>query len=928
MGPGGPGGYGPGGPGWPGVPGGPGGPIGPGGPTGPGGPGGPRGPRVKRKGDWWRRWTWKKALALTGGVCVFFVLALFGTYEYLASSATIPTALASANYQDTTVYYADGKTPLGTFGETNRQDLNYQQIPKQLQNAVVAAEDKGFWTEGGISPTGILRAAIHDVTDGSDLNGGSTITQEFVRNYYDGVGTQQTASRKVKEIFIAQKVASTYSKPWILTNFMNLVYLGENSYGVAAAAQTYFGEPVSKLTISQDALLGGIIQAPSTYPLLANRPALKARWQYVIQQMVEAKFITPAQASAAKFPTLRTDTTGAAAAGASIMANSSDPWAPYLMSQVESELTSPKTSGGDGVSPQELETGGLKVVTTISRPMEVEMYKAVNENLSAQSISETSGATVTSLPSWALVGAELEDPHTGEIVAEYPGKGQGMTAAACAAADCDDNTAVYTREQVGSSFKPYVLATAVSQGMNVKTSILDTSPYACIAPDQSSEYSVPLTASAYAADHQSGGCLLSDGYPVENDSGEQIGKNIGTSSGAPVFSDNVQDALAQSSNVGFTDLAHRVGTKNVASMAANFGVNVTSDGSQLDTPTYLGQVGMALGIAPLTVNEQTQMLATIADNGMYHQAHIIKYWQQVANGSEQMPSLAEHVVLTPSQDAQVQYAMEMTTIDGTADQTVTYGQQAPGTVIGKTGTTSSSHAGFFIGSTTQYTLVVGMFTKSQADSYPNNLGMLGGGGFGGYWPAKIWNTFAESEFSSTPALFSTSPPFTGSAWNLVGKVTKPTITCTVNGKKVKSTAKACPTPTPTPSCSFDDNGNYQCSGGANPTSTPTCSYDQSDGQYDDCSGANPSASPTCSYDQSDGQYDDCSGATPSASPTCSYDSSDGQYDDCNGNGNGGNSNSVNATQALGGAVLILPGTLLTATASRRRRRKQRAGKAE
>jgi membrane peptidoglycan carboxypeptidase len=333
-----------------------------------------------------------------------------------------------------------------------------------------------------------------------------------------------------------------------------------------------------------------------------------------------------------------------------------------------------------------------------------------------------------------------------------------MTAAACAAADCDDNTAVYTREQVGSSFKPYVLATAVSQGMNVKTSVLDTSPYACIAPDQSSEYSVPLTAAAYAADHQSGGCLLSDGYPVENDSGEQIGKNIGTSSGAPVFSDNVQDALAQSSNVGFTDLAHKVGTQNVANMAANFGVNVTANGSQLDTGTYLGQVGMALGIAPLTVNEQTQMLATIADNGMYHQAHIVKYWQQGASGSEQMPSLAEHAVLTPSQDAQVQYAMEMTTIDGTAAQTVTYGQQAPGTVIGKTGTTSSSHAGFFIGSTTQYTLVVGMFTKSQADSYPNNLGMLGGGGFGGYWPAKIWNTFAESEFSSAPSLFSTSPP--------------------------------------------------------------------------------------------------------------------------------------------------------------------------
>ena len=144
---------------------------------------------------------------------------------------------------------------------------------------MVAAEDKSFWTEGGISPTGILRAAIHDVTSsGGSTNGGSTITQEFVRGYYDGVGTQQTASRKIKEIFIAQKLASQKSKQWILTNYLNLIYLGENSYGVAAAAQTYFGVPVSKLTVAQDAVIAGIIQQPSTYPLLSNRAALKARW--------------------------------------------------------------------------------------------------------------------------------------------------------------------------------------------------------------------------------------------------------------------------------------------------------------------------------------------------------------------------------------------------------------------------------------------------------------------------------------------------------------------------------------------------------------------------------------------------------------------------------------------------------------------------
>ena len=159
---------------------------------------------------------------------------------------TIPTAFAAnVNDQSTTVYYSDGHTVLGTIGTVDRQDLTINQIPKGLQDAVVSAEDRGFWTEGGISPTGILRAAYEDVTgSGASPQGGSTITQEFVRNYYDAVGTQQTISRKIKEIFIAQKLASSKSKDWILQNYMNVIYLGDGSYGVEAAPETYFGEPV------------------------------------------------------------------------------------------------------------------------------------------------------------------------------------------------------------------------------------------------------------------------------------------------------------------------------------------------------------------------------------------------------------------------------------------------------------------------------------------------------------------------------------------------------------------------------------------------------------------------------------------------------------------------------------------------------------
>jgi len=905
---------------------------------GPGGPRGPRGPHIKRPGDWWRHWTWKKAGVLVGGVFVVFVLAIFSVYEYMSSSATIPTALASATYQNTTVYYADGKTVLGTIGQYNRQNLTFQQIPKPLQDAVVAAEDKGFWTEGGISPTGILRAAIHDVTSsGGSKNGGSTITQEFVRNYYDGIGTQQTASRKIKEIFIAQKVAHNYSKQWILTNYLNTIYMGDGAYGMGAAAETYFGVPATKLTVSQSAVLAGMIQQPSTFYELQNRAALKVRWTYVLQQMVADGYLTQADAAEQKFPVLVSDKQQQASSS-TIKANSTDPWAPYLMTQVQSELEK-----NDGITDQELGTKGYKIVTTISRSKEAALYKAVSDNLNSQSIRNTSGATVTSLPPWALVGAELQNPKTGEIIAEYPGKGQTLTAAQCDGT-CMNNSAWQLREQVGSSFKPYVLATALTQGMNVQSSKLNTSPYMCIAPDGSSAYSLPVTQGQYMADNQKTvpDCVdqnLTGSAPVENDSGEAIGKKVGqapsgANKGALYYSDNVQDALAQSSNTGFTDLAHKVGTTNIIKLAENVGVNGASSGA--DFAKYQGGVGLALGIASLSVQEQTTMLSTIADNGEYHAAHLVKYWQTSgSDAAKQMAKFDQHMVLTSQQAQDAQYAMERTTIDGTAAATVTFGQQNLGTVIGKTGTTTDSKSGFFIGATTQYSLVIGMFTKTP--SAPQNLGELGGGGFGGYWPAKIWNSFAEAQFSSTPQTFPTNPSGMGTAWDMVGKAPQTKATCSKNGHGHKNGGNACQNQNQNQNGNNGNNGNN----GPNPTVTcdpnndPNCTLN-SDGTVS----CDPNTDPNC-------QTVSTPSGTPTATVTCDPNvdhscqvNSDGTVTcdpnadpDCTTVSTSGVSNSVSATPvvsatgALGGMALLLPGTMLLTRVSRRRSRGRPKGRA-
>jgi membrane peptidoglycan carboxypeptidase len=898
---------------------------------GPGGPRGPRGRRVKRKGDWWRHWSLKKAGALVGGVFVLFILALFGTYEYMSSSAVIPQAATSATVQNTTVYYSDGKTVLGTIGHTNRQDLAYSQIPIMLQNAVVSAEDKNFWTEGGISPTGILRAAIHDVTSGgSSLNGGSTITQEFVRNYYDGVGTQQTASRKIKEIFIAQKVAGTYSKQWIMEHYLNTIYLGDGANGVAAAAETYFGVSATKLTPSQDAVLAGMIQQPSTFYLLSNRQDLKVRWNYVLGQMVKNGYLTQAQATAQTFPKLLTDkASGASSAG--VNANSGDLWAPYILTQVEDELTT-----YDGLTQQQLATGGYKVVTTISHSMEKAMYAAVKNTVTKSAIAATGNASVSSLPPWLLVGAELQNTKTGEIIAEYPGKGQNISASQCDGV-CQNNAASQLRNQVGSSFKPYVLSTAVTQGMNVQSSVLDTSPYVCVAPDLSSTYSVPLTASAYAADHASNSCLLPGGAPVENDGGELIGKQVGqapsgANKGATYFSNNTQGALAASSNTGFTDLAHKVGTQQIIDMAAKFGVNTTA----ASFAKFKGGVGLALGIAPLTVQEQDTMLATIANNGYYHQAHLVKYWQNSGGGSaEQMPKVQAHSVLTAQQAGDVQYAMEATTFaGGTAYPSVSYGLNTPGMVISKTGTTTNSQGGYFIGATSQYALSVGMFTVNPSTAATQNLSMLGGLGFGGYWPAKIWNAFANAEFAQSPQLFSTSPNTQGQqAWNLLGTVPKaakkPACTETFNGQQVSIVTKGCPTPK-SKNCTFDSKDNYVCgnglgngngnngngngNGNGNPTPTSTC-QNQND---PNCSGNNPTPTSTC-----DPNTQNCFGNNPTPTSTC-----DPNTQSCNGVNSGSITATAPATQAglAVGGLMILPGSLLWTTVSRRRKR--HAGRAE
>jgi membrane peptidoglycan carboxypeptidase len=456
--------------------------------------------------------------------------------------------------------------------------------------------------------------------------------------------------------------------------------------------------------------------------------------------------------------------------------------------------------------------------------------------------------------------------------------------------------------------------------MNVKCSVLNAAPSVCVPTDN-----LAMTLSKDMKYFSPSMCAqngMAGWFPVENDAYETI---AGTS-GKTLWGSTVQNALAQSSNVAFSDLAHRVTTSKVIEMAQNFGVNIAAYPNGSNLTNLVGQAGLALGTASLTVNEQATMLSTIADNGVYHTAHVVKYWQ-LPDGPKQLPITQTRGVLDATNAAnnaalasQVQYAMEATTVDGTGTAAAVGLGNRP--IIGKTGTTTNSHAGFFIGAVPQYSLVVGMFTESQKADSPESLVPLGGGGFGGYWPAKIWNTFAQAEFASLPVQNFENAVFNGEKWNQIGKIPKKTsCTFTVRGHKItvpltgKNKNKKCtevkPTPSPTPT----------------PTQTQRCK-----GHRHNC-GPQPSASPTASPTFGFPTPPTSPTATPTDTTTATGTATATATSTATGPGNGpGNgataaANGVQAGLAVGGVLAVLPGSLLWTTLSRRRRRR-RKGTAE
>ena len=378
---------------------------------------------------------------------VLFALAWF--------TVGIPDPNAYVNSQSTIIQYSNG-SEIARIGSENRQILPMSKIPLRLRYAVMAAENRNYYSERAFSITGIGHAIISNIVTLGNGRGGSTITQQYAKTAF--LTSERSITRKVKELVIALKLENALSKDQIFENYLNTIYFGRGSYGVQTAAQQYFNRNANQLSISQSAVIASILRSPGLYdPALseANKKRLEGRFQYVINGMLEQKWITPAEAKAAKLPTVAPRTLGGTLSGPK----------GYLVDSVQKELAKL------GYTQDQLLVGGYVIKTTLDQRAQQSAVDAVNK------------LTPTPAPANLRIGLAAIRPGTGEIVAMYGGKDFVQRQL---------NDATQSITSAGSTFKPFALIAALEAGIPL------TSVWNGDTPQTFDDLGKPYTVSNYA----------------------------------------------------------------------------------------------------------------------------------------------------------------------------------------------------------------------------------------------------------------------------------------------------------------------------------------------------------------------------------------------------------------------------------------------
>jgi membrane peptidoglycan carboxypeptidase len=347
------------------------------------------------------------------------------------------SAKADAMAKGSTFYFSDGKSSFYQEG-MDRRPVPLDKVPQSVRMAVIAAENRSFYADPGVSVSGTARA-LWSTVSGAQVQGGSTITQQMVRNYYSGVSQDRTVTRKLKEIMVALKVGNEKNKDWILEQYLNTIYFGRGAYGIQAAAHAYFDTDVGRLTESEAAYLAAAIQTPSGFAEPVNRGYAEARWHYVVDGMVKLGAVPPADAAAMEFPEPEKERETPTLRGQT----------GYMWKIARQEAIS------RGYTEDQILRGGLKIVTTFDK----RLMDAAEHAVTSQLPKGTSKKVQT--------GLVAVNPANGEVEAFYGGRDYLKE---------QFDSATDAEVQAGSGFKPYVLAAALADGEDLGMTVDGRSP--------------------------------------------------------------------------------------------------------------------------------------------------------------------------------------------------------------------------------------------------------------------------------------------------------------------------------------------------------------------------------------------------------------------------------------------------------------------
>ena len=552
------------------------------------------------------------------------------------------------------LYSADGVRFATLGAPVTHTPVPLDRIDPKLQRATVAVEDRRFYHEGGTDWIGVLRAGIADITSASLAQGGSTLTQQLVRNLY--LGDQRTLGRKLEEGCLADHLARRWSKSRILDTYLNTVFYGQQAYGVQAAAETYFSKPARNLTLPQAALLAGLPQAPTAYDPLGNPADARARRTEVLQAMRSSGYIDDAayrRAVAAPLG-LKPGT----------IAKKQKPES-FFVNYVYEQLV-----GRYGAAT--VRQGGLSIHTTLNWKAQQDAERAIRTTLNRSTD-----------PASALVAI---DPATGGVKAMasiVPGK-----------PNYQFNLAVQGKRQAGSSFKLFVLTTAILRGIN---------------PFSTTYLSAPFRGPA------------GNPYQIQTDTKTYSGRT------------KIDAATAQSDNTVFVRLTLDLGDAAVARTAHRMGV--TSPLRPVDT--------IGLGVNPVSPIEMASAYATVAAHGVYRKPYAISsvtFPDQHADGSWR-PHGSRQVIPAGVAD-EVTRVLQEVIAHGTGTA-ANPGRPA----AGKTGTTSSLADAWFDGYTPDLAAAVWVGYPQSRVPMTHVHGIQV---FGGTFPAQIWRRFVTAALQGTP----------------------------------------------------------------------------------------------------------------------------------------------------------------------------------